>query len=137
MNVEIGKAAAAETPASVIAGDMMEHIAAIMMLVGGIESISAQKYTCGFGSKLHVSIAPFAGVPKDIALQGVAIKDALAQILSVANITRVLAKPSDEEMKEVRKTWAESVQGARDVNGGSSQYTDKGNSSEDDDEGGD
>jgi hypothetical protein len=122
MNVEIGKAAAAETPASVIAGDMMEHIAAVMMLVGGIESISAQKYTCGFGSKLHVSIAPFAGVPKDIALQGVAIKDALAQILSVANITKVTAQPSASEMLDIRRTWDASVKSASEANGGSSQF---------------
>jgi len=121
MNVEVGKAAAAETPASVMSEEMMEHIAAIMVLVGGIESISAQKYICGFGSKLHVSIAPFAGVPNDIAMQGVAIKDALAQILSVANITKVTAQPSASEMLDIRRTWDASAKSASEANGGSSQ----------------
>lgn len=120
MNVEISKAAASETPASVMTEQMVEHIMSIMMLCG-IEGISATKYQCGFGSQLNVTISLFANVPEKVSEQGVIIKDALAQIMSVANVTRLLAKPSDEDLKELRDTWKESAKRADDLNGGSGQ----------------
>lgn len=120
MNVEISKAAAPETPASVLTEQMVEHILSIMMLCG-IEGISATKYQCGFGTQLNVTIAPFANVPEKVSAQGVIIKDALAQIMSVANVTRLLAKPSDTDLKELRETWKESAKSAEALNGGSGQ----------------
>ena len=120
MNVEISKAAAPETPASVMTEQMVEHIMSIMMLCG-IEGISATKYQCGFGSHLNVTISPFANVPEKVSAQGVIIKDALAQIMSVANVTRLLAKPSDVDLKELRETWKESAKSAEELNSGSGQ----------------
>lgn len=120
MNVEISKAAAPETPASVMIEQMVEHIMSIMMLCG-IEGISATKYQCGFGSQLNVTISPFANVPEKVSAQGVIIKDALAQIMSVANVTRIIAKPSDSDLKELRETWKESAKNAETLNGGSGQ----------------
>jgi len=124
MEVEMGKAAAPETPASVMAEQLMEHITAIMMLCGGIESISATKYACGFGSRLHVTISPFNGAPKEVKAQGVIIKDALAQIMSVANITRIVTKPADTDLSEMQEAWKAAAKDAREVNGGSGQVFD-------------
>ena len=120
MNVEISKAAAPETPASVMTEQMVEHIMSIMMLCG-IEGISATKYQSGFGSQLNVTISPFANVPEKVSAQGVIIKDALAQIMSVANVTRLIAKPSDADLKELRETWNESARSADELNSGSGQ----------------
>lgn len=120
MDVEIGKSGAAETPASFMAEYVTEHITALMTL-GGIESISATKYVCGFGSRLHVTMAPFADAPEEVRAQGVVIKDALATILSVANITRVVMKPSEEDLGRMRDTWEMAVKDARAANGGSAQ----------------
>ena len=120
MDVEMSKASGPETPASCMAEYVMEHITALMTL-GGIESISAQKYVCGFGSRLHVTIAPFADAPDQVKAQGVVIKDALATIMSIANITRVVMKPSKADVKKMRDVWKSSVRDANSVNGGSGQ----------------
>jgi len=120
MDIEMSKASGPETPASCMAEYVMEHVTALMTL-GGIESISAQKYVCGFGSRLHVTIAPFAKAPDAVKSQGVIIKDALAQIMSVANITRVVMKPSKAEMKKMVDAWKSSVKDANAVNSGSGQ----------------
>ena len=120
MNVEMSKASGPETPASCMTEYVMEHVTALMT-IGGIESISAQKYVCGFGSRLHVTIAPFAKAPERVKAQGVVIKDALAQIMSIANITRVVMKPSKADMGRMVKTWKSSVRDADAVNGGSRQ----------------
>lgn len=120
MDVEMSKASGPETPASCMAEYVMEHITALMTL-GGIESISAQKYVCGFGSRLHVTIAPFADAPEPVKAQGVVIKDALATVMSIANITRVVMKPSKADVKKMRDVWESSVKDADLVNGGSGQ----------------
>lgn len=122
MDIKIGKAYGRETPASEISEYVLEHVAALMAL-GGIESISAVKYQCGIGSSLHVSIAPFADAPSDVTAQGIVIKDALAQILSVANVVRVMIEPSDDDMKKITKMWKDSTRDARLHNGGSSDFT--------------
>ena len=120
MDVEIGKAGAAETPASFMAEYVIEHISALMTL-GGIESISATKYICGFGSRLHVTMAPFADAPEEVKAQGVIIKDALATILSVANITRVVMKPAEDDLNKMKATWEHAVMDAMAANAGSAQ----------------
>lgn len=120
MDVEMSKASGPETPASCMAEYVMEHVTALMTL-GGIESISAQKYVCGFGSRLHVTIAPFADAPEPVKAQGVVIKDALATVMSIANITRVVMKPSKADIKKMRDVWKSSVKDADSVNGGSGQ----------------
>ena len=120
MDVEMSKASGPETPASCMAEYVMEHITALMTL-GGIESISAQKYVCGFGSRLHVTIAPFADAPEQVKAQGVVIKDALATIMSIANITRVVMKPSKADVKKMRDVWKSSVRDSDSVNCGSGQ----------------
>lgn len=120
MDVEIGKAAAQETPASCMATYAVEHISALMIM-GGIESIDAKKYSTGFGSRLHVSISPFADAPEEITAQGVVMKDAIAQILSVANVTRVVLKPEDNDLPDMKNMWRKQVKEAKSANGGSAQ----------------
>ena len=120
MDVEIGKAIASETPASAMSEYVVEHVAALMT-IGGIESIEAKKYVTGFGSRLHVSIAPFSDAPDEVTAQGVVMKDALAQVLSIANITRIVLKPSDNDLEDIKETWKISVHDAKTSNGGSGQ----------------
>ena len=120
MNIEMSKANAPETPASAMTDYMCEHVTALMIL-GGIESIVLQKYNSGFGSRLHVTIAPFANAPEAVKTVGIVIKDAVAQILSVANVTRLVLKPSEEEMSDVMSTWESATKDARITNSGSGQ----------------
>lgn len=120
MNIELGKAFGPETPAGSAQDYIVEHVSALMAICG-IEAISSQKYTCGFGSKLHVSISPFADAPEEISAQGVVIKDALAQIMSVANMTRMVLKPTDSEMNDIRAIWEDSIKASKQINGGSGQ----------------
>lgn len=120
MDVEISRAPDAETPASCISSYVTEHVTALMSL-GGIEAISSRKYECGFGSKLHVTISPFRYAPEEVRAQGVVIKDAIATILSVANITRVVMKPEEEDVAAMKKLWDDSVRTAMAANGASGQ----------------
>ena len=120
MNIEMSKANAPETPASVMTDYITEHVSALMIM-GGIESIVLQKYNSGFGSRLHVTIAPFANAPEAVKTVGIVIKDAVAQILSVANVTRLVLKPSEEEMSDVMSTWESATKDARITNSGSGQ----------------
>lgn len=120
MNIEMGRANAPETPASAMADYMCEHVTALMIL-GGIESIVLQKYNSGFGSRLHVTIAPFANAPQAVKTVGIVIKDAIAQILSATNVVRLVLKPTDEEMSEVASTWDRATRDARITNSGSGQ----------------
>jgi len=120
MDIEIGKAAAPETPASCMATYAVEHISALMIM-GGIESIDAKKYSTGFGSRLHVSISPFADAPEEITAQGVVMKDAIAQILSVSNVTRVVLKPEGDDFSDMKNMWRQKVKEAKSANGGSAQ----------------
>lgn len=126
MNVEMSRANASETPASTMTNSMCEHVAALMVL-GGIESIVLQKYASGFGSRVHVTIAPFSRAPEAVKTVGIVIKDAVAQILSVANITRLVLKPTEDEMINLMSTWKKSTEDALMANAGSGQdFTPKG-----------
>ena len=120
MNLEISRASAPENPASTMANYMCEHVSALMVM-GGIESIVSQKYQSGFGSRLHVVIAPFSKAPEHVRSIGIIVKDAIAQILSVANVTRLVLKPSPEEMMDIVSTWEKSSQNAFLKNSGSGQ----------------
>ena len=108
MEIEVKKANAEETPASRMAEFATEHITALMTL-GGIESIGAQRYTCGFGTRLHVSFSTFKGAPDEVVKQGIVIKDAIAQIMSVANLVQITIKPSEEDMVQMREAWGDSA----------------------------
>lgn len=120
MNIEMSKANAPETPASAMTDYMCEHVTALMIL-GGIESIVLQKYNSGFGSRLHVTMAPFANAPEAVKKVGIVIKDAIAQILSATNVVRLVLKPTDDEMSEVASTWESATRDARITNSGSGQ----------------
>ena len=120
MNVEIGRAPAPVSPAAASAEYMVEHITALMTM-GGIESISAQRYVSGAGSRLHVSMSPFADAPKEIVDQGVIIKDALAQIMSVANINRLVMNLDDDELARTKEMWTTSVRRSKVASEGSGQ----------------
>ena len=116
MNVEMSKVKAQETPASMMSKELVEHVADVMMVGGGIESISAIKYVGGFGDRLHVSITQFTEAPYEVRSQGVIIKDAIAQILSVFNISRLSVKMSDEEKTGVVTAWNNAVAAAKAEN---------------------
>ncbi len=116
MEVEIGRVNAGTTPVSVVAQYVTKRIAELMT-VTGIESISAQKYECGFGSRLHVTMSAFQSAPKEISYQGVVIKDALAQILSIANVARLQLKPSEEDRKDMEAMWKD-MTGAANLDAG-------------------
>lgn len=120
MEVEVGKAASAETPASCMGEAFLKPVTDLMVF-NGIEAISAEKYSCGFGSHLHVTMAPFSSAPKPVRNQGVLVKDALAKILSAANITRVVIKMDDEDLKQAKSNWDAAVGAANAANGGSGQ----------------
>jgi len=117
MNAELGKTneAATHTPASEMGLDYIKQVTNLMTFCG-IESISAQRYVCGAGSRLHVSIAPFSGIPEDIAASGIIVKDAIATLLSIANISRVLLKPSDEELMGLHQMWDQFSSAANQAN---------------------
>ena len=122
MELEVSKASAPETPASV--GDMEKTLAksvANIMSIGGIESISAQKYEIGMSSRLHVSIAPFNDAPASVRTMGIVIKDAIAQIMAIANLAKIHIKPSDDEMEQMMEIWEQSAKDAKSVNNGSGQ----------------
>lgn len=128
MEVEISKAPSPETSASIMVDQFVEHVMSIMVLCG-IEGISATKYKCGFGSSLNVTISPFQDAPKEVVSQGVIVKDALAKIMSVANVTRIIAKPTGDDMNNLREAWKSSSDDANSVNRGSFQPSGEGSSS--------
>lgn len=122
MEIEISKAGAAETPAATMTNYVTEHVTALMTL-GGIESISARRYSSGFGTRLHVTMAPFSEAPEEVREQGIVIKDAISTILSIANVTRVVIKPDEKDMDAFKESWAKAVESARHANGESAQDT--------------
>lgn len=104
MKVDYDKMEGAETPASLMRNYVLEHVSALMIM-GGIETITFKKYKIGGGSRIHTSVSFFKGVPDEIAMQGVVTKDALAQILSVANISRAVIRLSEEDLQGMRNFW--------------------------------
>lgn len=120
MDVDISRTTNAETPASAIREDYLGHVTALMAFCG-IESISIQKHNAGYGSKLHATISMFAEAPKEITAQGIVVKDAIAQLLSIANINRVVIKPNEVDLGEIRASWKMAVHDAAVANRGSGQ----------------
>ena len=123
MNVEMSKVKAQETPASMMSKELVEHVADVMMIEGGIKSISAIKYVGGFGDRLHVSISQFEDAPYEVRSQGVIIKDAIAQILSVCNISRITVKMEDDEKANVVAAWNNAVASAKKENSEATDVT--------------
>lgn len=107
------------TPASVMGRDLMENVYSIMAL-NGIEAISLHRYSCGLGHKTHVIISHFPDAPAEIVNQGIVIKDAIAQMLAISNIWRVVITLTDED-NAVREYWAKSVEAVRTSAAGSGQ----------------
>ena len=118
MKVDIGRAQGfADTPASIMVEYVVEHVTALMSIVG-IESISTQQYSAGFGTYPLVSIKSFDDVPSEIRTQGVVIKDALAKILAVANISKIAMKCQDQELKDMQAVWRAAVDKLLGINDG-------------------
>lgn len=122
MNVKISQAQSNATPASTMTDEIIEHVSALMMLCGGIESISSTKYASGFGERLHTTIAHFAKAPRWVKDQGVIIKDAIAKILSIANIAGVTITPTDEDLARLQDAWDAAVAEAKLANGSSQVF---------------
>ena len=118
MNVNIRKGQGTTTPASIDSEEMVAQIASLM-LASGISDLVAQKYVSGMGSRLHVSISPFQGCPGEVVAQGIVIKDALAQILSTANIMGMSITLDQEETEAKRKEWRDVANKVRLMNEGS------------------
>lgn len=101
------------TPAEAMTDYLVDHINAIMISCG-IKTIEIQKYTSGFGSRLHVTMAPFEDAPPEVVAQGLVVKDAIAQIMSVVNLARQSVENfSKEEMANVHAMWKASAEASR------------------------
>ncbi len=133
MGVEVGRFAAPATPAAAMSEDIAQNVANLMIF-SGIEVIDSQKFNRGACSHLHTSIASFADAPEDVKAQGVMIKDALAQILSMANISRILIKPKQESMDRIKSAWDSAVNEANAANGSSAQGASSGDDIKEDDD---
>ena len=128
MNIEIGAVQSKATTASAMAKDVAEHVAALMVF-GGIETISSEIVTQGYAMSMRTSIAHFTEAPQKIRDVGTFIKDDLARILSVANINRIIVKPTKAERIDMRKAWSNAVNDADTANGGSGADSDDGEES--------
>lgn len=101
------------TPAEDMTDYLVDKIDAIMICCG-IKEIVAQKYTCGFGSRLHVTMTPFEDAPPEIVKQGLVVKDAIAQLLSVINLSKIsLSNFSTEEMSNIHAMWATAIEATK------------------------
>jgi hypothetical protein len=114
MNAKLKRAASEPvTPAEDMTDYLVDKIDAIMICCG-IKEIVAQKYTCGFGSRLHVTMTPFEDAPPEIVKQGLIVKDALAQLLAVVNLTKLgLSDFTTDEMDNIRAMWASAVEATK------------------------
>lgn len=137
--MNVGVSRAAETPSEVVASsedsatinvsmkvnighvvvngvkttDMSEFFVtklADIMAVFGIKSIAVNRYSSGFGCKIISSMMPFDGVPNDVLQKGVISKDAIGQLMSVANLTRIELRVDGDEYGELRKVWESEIQ---------------------------
>lgn len=97
------------TPAEAMTDYLVDHINAIMISCG-IKTLDIQKYTSGFGSRLHVTMTPFEDAPPEIVSQGLVVKDALAQIMAIVNLARQSVDNfTKEEMDNIHALWNKSV----------------------------
>lgn len=122
MNLEIGAVHSKATTASVMAGSVAEHVAALMVF-GGIETVSSEIVANGYATSMRTSIAYFTEAPQQIRNVGAFIKDDLARILAVANINRVIVKPTKAERIDMREGWSNAINDANTANGGSGADT--------------
>lgn len=101
------------TPAEDMTDYLVDKIDAIMICCG-IKEIVVQKYACGFGSRLHVTMTPFEDAPPEIVKQGLIVKDAIAQLLSVINLSKLsLSNFSAEEMNNIHAMWATAIEATK------------------------
>lgn len=114
MNAKLKRAASEPvTPAEDMTDYLVDKIDA-MMICCGIKELSVQRYVCGFGSRLHVTMTPFEDAPSEIVKQGLVVKDALAQLLAVVNLTKLgLSDFTAEEMANIRAMWASAVEATK------------------------
>lgn len=114
MNTKLKRVAGAPvTPAEAVTDYLVDHINAIMICCG-IQSIEVNKYTCGFGSRLHVTMTPFNDAPPEIVAQGVVVKDAIAQIMSVVNLAKqTVGNFTKEEADNVHAMWKTAVEASK------------------------
>ena len=97
------------TPAEAMTDYLVDHINAIMISCG-IKTLDIQKYTSGFGNRLHVTMTPFEDAPQEIVTQGLVVKDALAQIMAIVNLARQSVDNfTKEEMDNIHALWKKSV----------------------------
>ena len=111
MNVEVKRANADKSPMSTMPDYVVESVSRLMVSCG-IKSIECQRYTSGIGGKNLVSITPFEDAPQPVIVQALVIKEALADILSVANIVGLGINPTDEEAESIRAMWRAMVEDA-------------------------
>ncbi len=115
MKVDINKVNGVSTPASTMTEYITDHIVA-MMIVGGIEAISISRESSGFASVLNVETKSFSGAPREIVVQGVVIKDSLAQLMLLINVNKLTTHPDELEEEKMRKSWDTSVSNAKSGN---------------------
>lgn len=101
------------TPAESMTDYLVDHINAIMICCG-IQSIETRKYTSGFGSRLHVTMTPFPDAPSEIVTQGLVVKDAIAQLLAVVNLSKQsLSDFKEDEMANIHAMWSQGVEASK------------------------
>ena len=114
MNTKVKRVIGAPvTPAETMTDYMADKINGLMIACG-IKEIEIKKYACGFGSRLHVTMVPFEDAPREIVAQGIVVKDAIAQLMSVVNLTKqTLGEFTEEEMNGIKNMWANAVSASK------------------------
>lgn len=114
MNVKITTVDTNSTPAAEMREKIVENAVSLMVVGGALSSITSIKYSSGFCEKQLVSVTQFKDAPFPVKNQGVVIKDAIAQILGVANVTRVTVELDDKERENVTSAWNAAVKAAEE-----------------------
>ena len=104
MEVNVGRAVVDGGTDSDMSEFFVTRIADIMAAFG-IKSIVVNRYASGIGCSISSSAVPFDGVPGSVLQKGMVARDAIALIMSVANLTRIEMKVDEEEYNKLRTIW--------------------------------
>ena len=136
MKVELSRIDSTPTPLSMMCEEYVEKYISGTMLLCGISGISLEWRRSGFGIAPYVKAMPFPDAPEEVVAQGLVAKDAIAQMLAVANIGRIIIGfEKDEEREATHATWKACVEACAKEkarrSGGSSQPDNAADSSSD------
>jgi len=115
MKVRVGRAIGEHgTPAE---ARKVQYVTMItdLMAYNGLKSVSYRTAKMGVGMKLIVSSESFDDAPVGIRIQSLVVKDAIAALMSVANLSHVEISLDDEEYAAVREGWREDIENAAKI----------------------